>query len=133
MSFGYSVGDFIAVSKLIYTVIDKCKAASREFTDLQRILHATRSSIDSAHHAVAEIHEGLPSVHRNAIATNISGIARVVNNIALDLDQYAKIRPGGGPQFAKLHFALFSNPREVESKLTLWLSALNTTVAAIVW
>lgn len=131
MALPFSIGDFLAVSSLIITTVEKCKSASKEFADLQAILHATYSAVESARYSVADVYDRLPTVHKWSIANAIGGIRDIVNDIAQELSHYSRLKPGRGLQLSKLQFALFSEPRTIESKLTMWLSALNTAMAAI--
>ncbi|KAL8784941.1 MAG: hypothetical protein Q9213_003683 [Squamulea squamosa] len=51
MSFGFSVGDFLAVARLINDVIDALRSSSTsEFSELTRELHAVQHSLDEIEH-----------------------------------------------------------------------------------
>ena len=133
MSLPFSVGDFIAVSELIVITVERCKSASKDFSDLRRILQAALSCIQSARYSVADVLETLPAVHRRSIANAISGISEIVRDIQDQLSSYSGIRSNSGLHLSKLKFALFYDPRKTESKLTLWMTTLNTCMASVTW
>lgn len=127
MSVPFSLGDVLALSKLIEAVIERCKSASKDFTDLQSTLHGVRCTVESAHYSISKVYENLPTVHKNGIDAAFSGIRSVIDEIAQELDQYSWVRPENDAQMSKLQFA------DVETKLMLPMTSLNICMGAIAW
>ncbi|KAN0103248.1 hypothetical protein V8E51_011561 [Hyaloscypha variabilis] len=130
MSFGFSIGDFIAVGTLLATTIRKCKTASTEFEELSQILQTTWYCLEGARNTLDDVYEALPAIHRASLASAMTGLKNVVTNIDLELDRYADLAPNG-MQLVKLRFALLADPRVAESKLTLHLSIFNMAISII--
>lgn len=132
MSFGFSIGDFISVGTLLTTTIQKCKTASSEFEELSQILQTTWYCVDGARNTLDNVYQVLPAIHQASVASAMAGLKNVVTNIGLELDKYANLTPNG-MQLVKLRFALLTDPRVAESKLTLHLSMLNMCISIIMW
>jgi len=132
MSFGFSIGDFIAVGTLLTTTIQKCKSASSEFEELSQILQTTWYCIEGARRTLDDVYQSLPAIHQASVASAMTGLKNLVTNIELELDQYAELTPSG-MQLVKIQFALLAEPRVAESKLTLHLSMLNVCLSIIMW
>jgi hypothetical protein len=132
MSFGFSVGDFIAVGTLLATTVRKCQAASKEFQELSHILQTTSACAESARSTLESIFDQLPTIHQNAVACALIGLRNLIMDLNSELDRYAAVTPGEF-QLIKLQFALLADSRATESKLTLYLTMLNTCMAMIIW
>ena len=132
MSFGFSIGDLIAVGTLLTTTIQKCKTASSEFEELSQILQTTWHCIESARNTLDDVYQVLPAIHQASVVSAITGLKNVVTNIDLELDRYVGLTPTG-MQLLKLQFALLTDPRVAESKIILHLSMLNTCISIIMW
>ena len=85
MSFGFSVGDFLAIGALLATTIRKCRSASSEFEELSQILQTISCCVESARNTLDGIYEGLPIVHQRSVASAMIGL----KNLATSLDQEA--------------------------------------------
>lgn len=131
MSLGFGFGDIVAIGKLLTTTVRKCQAASKDFQELSHILQTVSLCVESARATLESIYNQLPAVHQTAVASAFTGLRNLSRELNSELDRYATITPGQF-QLVKLQFALLSDPRSTESKLTLYLSMLNTSMAIII-
>ena len=132
-SFGFSIGDLIAIGTLLYQTYAKCKDASGEFQSLVGVLQTAQLLVESVRNAIEDVYGDLPHIHQRSLANVMAGLKVTLLGLSKQLDKYPNLRPGQGPQMSKLKFGMFENAQEARSKLNLDISMLNVWLSTVIW
>jgi len=94
MSFGFGVGDFIAVGELAWKVAERCKSAPDDFAELTVSLEVIASVLDETTSFVRQGSVPGDELKRNALATARESCRVTLAEVQTFLDKHAGVEKG---------------------------------------
>ncbi|MCJ1276436.1 hypothetical protein MMC21_004241 [Puttea exsequens] len=115
MSFGYSVGDCVAVATLAYKIFEKCQAAPDEFKDLAYDSEALRFILKAIQDYWQKNDNVLPYEHRNRVAIQL----RSCREVLLEVDEKLATHPtlGGSASLIDRVTWAFGNVKPLRDRI----------------
>src|ERR1700761_8712511 len=105
MSFGYSIGDFVALSQLAWKVYHKCRDSPSEYRQLADDVRAVHTALDSVEAQFNRLRRFIPNADeedakRQAIATRC---LNTIHQIQENLDRYDTLKGSVGQRIRLRH------------------------------
>jgi len=132
MSFGFGVGNIIAVGKLTFDTYQKCSSASAEFQDLSQVAHSARLFLNSIRLSVEEHYDLLPQPHKDSLKSIILGLKRMMAQIFRELDRYQDLKNSKPSILTRAKFGTFETSTAAMQKLSVWITMLDTWMQIVI-
>jgi len=134
MSFGYSVGDFIGIAQLAWTVYRSCKAAPGEFQELSRelsSLHTILLELEDEAKTPNSLLNRRGSARKPELDGLLENLSVVLEQIEDIVNNYQSLGRDQKRVWDRVTFAAKENLTELRSKLTFHTNAINLFISSL--
>jgi len=124
MSFGYSVGDVIAIGQLAWKVYKSCKDAPESFANISMevlSLHALLKEVEEA------LSDNLSTSRKNSLATIVTDCQAVLGDLQALVDKYESLGSGSKRTWDRMGWGL-NDISELRARLTANIGMLTAFI-----